>query len=88
MGWRFLSRDGGFGRFYFYFVAVFAVAVAISITGLAFRRFVIRPKALEPLSPESGLIAFLIFALMITYLAAFWVPEGRPPAGRSGGRTR
>jgi len=74
-GLGFLSREG-FGRFYFYFVAVFAVAVAISIAGLAFRRFVIRPKALEPLSPESGLIAFLIFALMITYLATFWVPEG------------
>ena len=74
-GLGFLSREG-FGRFYFYFVAAFAVAVAISIAGLAFRRFVIRPKALEPLSPESGLIAFLIFGLMITYLITFWVPEG------------
>jgi Fe-S oxidoreductase len=74
-GLGFLSREG-FGHFYFWFVAVFAVAVAISIAGLAFRRFVIRPKWLEPLSPESGLIAFLIFALMITYLATFWVPEG------------
>ncbi len=68
--------DGGFSRFYFLFAGVFAVAVAISIAGLAFRRFVVRPKWLEPLSPESGLIAFLIFALMITYLARFWVPEG------------
>jgi Fe-S oxidoreductase len=74
-GLGFLSREG-FGRFYFYFVGGFAVAVAISIAGLAFRRFVIRPIALEPLSPESGLIAFLIFALMITYLATFWVAEG------------
>jgi Fe-S oxidoreductase len=74
-GLAFLSHDG-FGRFYFWFAGVFAVAVAISIAGLAFRRFVIRPKWLEPLSPESGLIAFLIFALMITYLAAFWVAEG------------
>ncbi len=74
-GLAFLSREG-FGRFYFWFVAVFAVAVAISIAGLAFRRFVIRPKWLEPLSPESGLIAFLIFALMITYLAQFVIPEG------------
>ena len=48
----------------------------MSIAALAFRRFVIRPKWLEPLSPESGLIAFLIFALMITYLARFWIPEG------------
>ena len=74
-GLDFLSRSG-FGRFYFWFAGVFAVAVAISIVGLAFRRFVIRPKWLEPLSPESGLIAFLIFALMITYLAQFFVPEG------------
>jgi len=74
-GVGFLSHDG-FSRFYFLFAAAFAVAVAISIAGLAFRRFVIRPKWLEPLSPESGLIAFLIFALMVTYLAAFWVREG------------
>ena len=74
-GLGFLS-DGGFSRFYFLFAGVFAVAVAISIAALAFRRFVVRPKWLEPLSPESGLIAFLIFALMITYLARFWVPEG------------
>jgi len=75
-GVPFLSQQEGFGRFYFRFVAVFAVLVAVSIAGLAFRRFVIRPKSLQPLSPESGLIAFLIFALMITYLAAFFVPEG------------
>ncbi len=68
--------DGGFSRFYFWFAGVFAVAVAVSIAALAFRRFVIRPKWLEPLSLESGLIAFLIFALMITYLARFWIPEG------------
>jgi Fe-S oxidoreductase len=73
-GLGFLSH-GGFSRFYFLFAGGFAVAVAISIAALAFRRFVLRPKWLEPLSPESGLIAFLIFALMITYLARFWVPE-------------
>ena len=78
-GLSFLSREG-FGRFYYWFVAVFAVAVAVSIAGLAFRRFVIRPKWLEPLSPESGLIAFLIFALMITYLAQFFASE-RTTAG-------
>jgi Fe-S oxidoreductase len=68
--------DRGFSRFYFLFAGVFAVAVALSIAALAFRRFVLRPKWLEPLSPESGLIAFLIFALMITYLGRFWVLEG------------
>lgn len=75
LGAGFLSNRG-FSRFYFLTAGVFAVAVAISIAGLAFRRFVIRPKWLEPLSPESGLIAFFIFALMITYLAGFFVSEG------------
>ena len=74
-GVGFLSGTG-FSRAYFIIAGVFAVFVSVSIAGLAFRRFVIRPKWLEPLSPESGLIAFLIFALMITYLANFWVTEG------------
>lgn len=65
----------GWGRFYFGFAAAFAVVAAISIAGLAFRRFVLRPRPLEPLSPESGLIAFLIFALMITYLVALRLPD-------------
>ena len=72
-GLAFLDREG-FGRYYFAMVAVFAVAVAVSIAGLAVRRFVVRPRWLEPLSPESGLIAFLIFALMATYLVEFWRP--------------
>ncbi|MCL6505808.1 MAG: [Fe-S]-binding protein, partial [Bryobacteraceae bacterium] len=64
-----ITPDRGFGRLYFGAVAVFAVAVAVSITGLAIRRFLIRPRWLGKLSPESGLIAFLIFVLMLTYLA-------------------
>lgn len=67
----FLNRSGAFGGFYFYFAALFAIAVAVGIAGLAFRRFVIRPKWLGALSPESGVIALLIFLLMITYLATF-----------------
>jgi len=67
----FLDRAGFFGRFYFGFAAMFALAVAVSIAGLAFRRFVLRPKWLGPLSPESGIIALLIFLLMVTYLATF-----------------
>jgi Fe-S oxidoreductase len=75
-GAPFLSREGAFGRFYFYFVAVFAVAVSIGIIGLAYRRFIARPSWLgERLSYESGVIALLIFLLMATYLAAFWMPE-------------
>jgi Fe-S oxidoreductase len=67
----FLERLGFLGPIYFDIAAVFAAAVAVSIAGLAFRRFVIRPKWLGPLSPESGIIALLIFLLMITYLATF-----------------
>jgi len=53
--------------------ALFAIAVGVSITGLFVRRFVVRPKALGELSPESGVIALLIFVLMATYLAAWWM---------------
>lgn len=70
-----LSRDGIFGMFYFAVAAIFGVLVAVSISSLAFRRFVIRPKWLGPLSYESGFIALLIFLLMVTYLGTF--PAGR-----------
>jgi len=76
-GFPFLSRERGFGRFYFYLAAVFGVAVAVSISGLAVRRFLVRPRWLgAQVSYESGWIAFLIFALMITYLATWLVAEG------------
>ena len=79
VGLAFLSRDGWFGRFYFDFAAAFAVAVAISIAGLFVRRFFVRPRWLgENVSIESGVIAFLIFVLMITYLAAFWYGDSKP----------
>ena len=78
-----------FGRFYFGFVAVWAVAVAVSIAGLFVRRFVVRPKWLGEVSPESGVIALLIFALMVTYLAGFWLVEDSIGRGASpGGCTR
>ena len=66
-----LSRDSWMGAFYFLLAALFGVGVAIGIAGLAFRRFVIRPRWLEPISYESLFIAFLIFTLMATYLATF-----------------
>ncbi len=66
-----LSPDGFFGRFYFTLAAAFAVAVSISIAGLALRRLVLRPKWLGKVSYESGFIAFLIFTLMVTYLATY-----------------
>jgi Fe-S oxidoreductase len=73
----FLSPTSIIGRFYFYFAAAWALLVAVSIAGLFIRRFFVRPIWLgKKLSYESGFIAFLIFLLMVTYLAAFFVPEG------------
>ena len=80
-GAAFLSRTGGFGRFYFLFVAVWAVAVAVAITGLFIRRFVARPRWLGPVAAESGIIAGLIFLLMVTYLAGLALNEASA-AGR------
>ena len=74
-GARFLSSESAFGSFYLGFVAVWAVAVAISIAGLFIRRFVARPRWLGKVAPESGFIAFLIFTLMVTYLAGLWVDD-------------
>jgi Fe-S oxidoreductase len=75
-GFGFLKYRAAFGGFYYWFAFVFALLCAVSIADLAFRRFVIRPKWLGPLSYESGLIALFIFLLMVTYMAAWWVPEG------------
>ena len=70
-----VPRDSAFGLVYFGFVAVFAVLVAVSIAALAVRRFVARPVWLGEVSAESGVIALLIFLLMVTYLAAFPLDE-------------
>jgi Fe-S oxidoreductase len=79
LGFGFLSPSGRFGRFYFDFAAVFALACAVGILGLFIRRFLVRPKWLgEKLSYQSGVIAFLIFLLMVTYLASFFVADADP----------
>lgn len=78
LGVPFLDRERGFGVFYWWFAFAFAALVAIGITGLFVRRFFIRPKWLEPLSPESGVIAGLIFLLMASYMPMWWFPEGTP----------
>ncbi|HKW99563.1 MAG TPA: (Fe-S)-binding protein [Bryobacteraceae bacterium] len=70
-----IPRESSFGRVYFALVAVFAVAVAIGIAGLAVRRFVSRPVWLGHVSGESGVIALLIFLLMVTYLGTYWLGE-------------
>ncbi len=72
----FLQHAGFVGTFYFGFAGIWAVLVAVSIAGLFWRRFVTRPKWLgEKVSIESGVIAGLIFVLMVSYLAAFFVAD-------------
>jgi Fe-S oxidoreductase len=76
LGVGFLNPSGSFARLYFYFAAAFALACAASILGLFVRRFFIRPRWLgEKLSYQSGVIALLIFVLMATYLASFFVTD-------------
>jgi Fe-S oxidoreductase len=73
-GAGFLSPDDFTGSFYFLFAGAWAILVAISIAGLFIRRFLIRPIWLgAKFSVESGVIALLIFLLMATYLAVFFV---------------
>jgi len=91
-GISFLSGKSPVGRFvppaisdiYFFLASLFAVACAVSITGLFIRRFILRPVWLSrkghELSWESGVISGLIFALMATYLASFYIPDATPTA--------
>lgn len=73
-GAGFLDHQGAFSRFYFGIAALFAVGTAAGIAGLFIRRFFVRPIWLgEKVSIESGFIAGLIFVLMVTYLADWWV---------------
>ncbi len=74
IGLPFILRDSWAGPIYFFIAAIFAALVAVSIAGLFIRRFFVRPRWLGGnVSWESGFIAFLIFNLMITYLATFWL---------------
>jgi len=80
-GIGFLAPTGLFGRLYFYLAGAFALACAAGILGLFIRRFLVRPQWLgEKLSWESGFIALLIFTLMATYLASFFVADSSPAA--------
>lgn len=74
-GLPFFERHSLFGGFYFWFAFTFAACCAVSIAYLAFRRFVLRPKWLGPISYESGVIALLIFFLMVTYMPEWWIGE-------------
>ncbi len=72
----FLPPESLIGRFYFTFAAMWALLVVISIAGLFVRRFIVRPIWLgQKVSSESGVIALLIFTLMVTYLASFFTRD-------------
>jgi Fe-S oxidoreductase len=73
LGLRGLAKATGTRSWYGGFVAVWAIAVLVAMIGLSFRRFVLRPKALGKLSATSGIVAFLISALMVTYLLGWGV---------------
>jgi len=68
LGIRGLEHADNAPGFYGAFAAVWAIAVLLGMIALSFRRFVLRPKALGALSATSGLVAFLISLLMVTYL--------------------
>ena len=55
-------------RVYTMIVTPFSILVIVGILSLAYRRFITKPKALGKLSPTSGLVAFFIVVLMVTYL--------------------
>lgn len=75
-GFPLIDRESALGTAYLAFVAVWAVLVAVAIAYLAARRFLMRPIWLgEKVSIESGIIAGLIFMLMVTYLISLPVPE-------------
>ncbi len=70
-GVELISPSGFFGQAYFALASLFAVAVSAGILFLAFRRFVMQPRWLGKVNPESGFIALLIFTLMWTYLVDY-----------------
>ena len=72
-GWHFLGQGAVF-KVISTIVALFAVLVIVGITVLFIRRFFLRPDALgKHLSWGSGLVAFLIEGLMVTYLLGIYV---------------
>lgn len=81
----FQPHQGGFGSAYAGLAFLLAVAVAVSITALAVRRFVVRPKWLgEKVSLESGFIALLILILMVTYMADYLLhPDPNATVGKA-----
>jgi Fe-S oxidoreductase len=67
---------GGGVPVYKLFLSAWAVLVSVGIVGLAYRRFVMVEISPDPKSYSSGLVAFLILVLMLTYLYAQTSPTG------------
>ena len=58
-----------FRKFYFYLFGMpWALLCSIGILGLAYRRFVLKPKALGDFSATSALVSVFIVILMLTYV--------------------
>lgn len=70
-GFTGLDDVDGNQSWYGSFAAVWAVLVLIGMVGLAFRRFVLRPKSLGKPSSGSAVVAGLIVFLMLTYCAGW-----------------
>jgi Fe-S oxidoreductase/nitrate reductase gamma subunit len=64
----YLFGDTPFGLFFSLLIDVAAVAVMMGVLFLAFRRFVVRPKAYETTRADSALIYSFITLATITYL--------------------
>jgi len=78
-GWHFLEALVGSQVPVFKdIVAVWAVLVSVGILGLAFRRFVLVKISPDPKSWSSGVVALLIFLLMVTFLYSY--ARSEPPA--------
>ena len=67
-GFTILGRQNLFHTAFSHFVAFWAVLVLVGILGLAWRRFVLKPRVLGKLSPGSALVTAFITVLMVTYL--------------------
>ncbi|MFH1676383.1 MAG: heterodisulfide reductase-related iron-sulfur binding cluster, partial [bacterium] len=71
--------DGAFHHFYQGIVAIFAILASVGILYLFVRRFFFRPPALgDHLSWSSGVVAFFIVFLMVTYLLGIYTFADKP----------
>ncbi|MDH3253481.1 MAG: (Fe-S)-binding protein [Acidobacteriota bacterium] len=67
-GVPFLALLGAAEPVFKVFLAIVAIFVSVGILGLAFRRFVMVNISPDPKSWSSGLVALIIFLLMVTYV--------------------